>query len=274
MLDRARFDWIAEAEAKTDEALAVVKRVVDWFFATYEESSDENNATYDDCSDEWEFGCNGYCSTREGLDGYFVAEFATFYDAERAEILDAAVDEIEQGGCRSWTEKASPANVPLLRAHDHYWGRGHVHVFHEDEGKTLCGKTRETCPRRNGFRRQRRHRLQGLLARDQAERAAMKVARFYKGRESEVPTSWAEGEEMLAHAMGKYFDRRGGNLERMSVAARVAYGLFGERFLAADPTDALVYLLQEICRRRAAGLNGLEKPRRWHSIDEEEEEQS
>ena len=76
MLDRTRFDWIAEAEAKTDEALALVKRMVDWFFATYEESSDENNAAYDDCSDEWEYACGERCSSRDGLDGHFDTELA------------------------------------------------------------------------------------------------------------------------------------------------------------------------------------------------------
>jgi hypothetical protein len=87
-------------------------------------------------------------------------------------------------------------------------------------------------------------------------------------REAEIPTSYAEGEEMLAHALGAYFDKRGGNVERMSCAARVAYGLFGERFMAPDPTIALVYLLQELCRRKGAGLDSLEKPRKWRSVDE------
>ena len=142
MLDRTTFPWITEAEAKTDEALALVKRMVDWFFATYEESSDENNATYD----EWVHSFGGHCSAREGLGGYFVAELATFDDTERAEIVDAAVDEIEQGGCRSWTEKPAPANVPLLRAHDHQRGKGHVHRFEAELGKTLCGRKLENCP--------------------------------------------------------------------------------------------------------------------------------
>jgi hypothetical protein len=29
----------------------------------------------------------------------------------------------------------------LLRAHDHYWGKGHVHRFEADIGKTTCGRT-------------------------------------------------------------------------------------------------------------------------------------
>jgi hypothetical protein len=90
----------------------------------------------------------------------------------------------------------------------------------------------------------------------------------FSNRDAEVPDTWKEGEEMLAHVMGAYQDRRGGNLERMSCAARVAYGLFGERFTAAGPTGALVYLLQEICKRKGAGLDGLEGPRRWLPVDE------
>jgi hypothetical protein len=82
MLDRTRFDWIAEAEAKTDEALALVKRMVDWFFATYEESSDENNAAYDDTYDEWVHSFGEHCSAREWLDGRFDTELATFDDTE------------------------------------------------------------------------------------------------------------------------------------------------------------------------------------------------
>ena len=64
---------------------------------------------------------------------------------------------------------------------------------------------------------------------------------------------------MLTHVLGRYFDRRGGNIERLSCVARVAYGLFGEHLMAPDPTIALVYLMQELCRRKGAGLEGLEQ---------------
>ena len=87
-------------------------------------------------------------------------------------------------------------------------------------------------------------------------------------REAEVPETWDEGFDMLVQTMDAYQNRRGGNVERLSVAARVAFGLFGERFLAADPTSALVWLLLEVCRRRGAGLDSLEKPRRCRSSDE------
>jgi hypothetical protein len=72
--------------------------------------------------------------------------------------------------------------------------------------------------------------------------------------EIEIPETWAEGETMLTQALGPYYDERGRNIMRLSIAARVAYGLFGEKFLAADPTTALLYLLQRICIRKGAGL--------------------
>jgi hypothetical protein len=98
----------------------------------------------------------------------------------------------------------------------------------------------------------------------------VRIVRFHNSREAAVPKSWDEGFDMLVQTMNAYQDRRGGNLARQSAAARVAYGLFGERFMAADPTDAIVFLVQEICRRKGAGLDGLEKLRRWHSAEEEE----
>jgi hypothetical protein len=99
----------------------------------------------------------------------------------------------------------------------------------------------------------------------------MKIVPINK-RECEIPTDWREGEEMLTHVMGPYFDKRGGNVERMSCAARVAFAFFAEHFMAPDPTAALIFLMMEICKRRGAGLDGLEKARRWHSIEEEEKQ--
>jgi hypothetical protein len=89
----------------------------------------------------------------------------------------------------------------------------------------------------------------------------MKMVRVDKNREVEVPTSWSEGEKMLTHALGAYYDERGQNLARLSVAARVAHGLFGQQLMAADPTLALLYLLQRICIRRGAGLDNLKERR-------------
>ena len=69
----------------------------------------------------------------------------------------------------------------------------------------------------------------------------------------EVPETWAEGEKMIASAMA-YHEGRGGNTSLKSVLGRVAYGLFGEKFLAADPTQALAFLVKRICERKGAGL--------------------
>jgi len=90
----------------------------------------------------------------------------------------------------------------------------------------------------------------------------MRLVRVDKNRMIDVPETYNEGADMLRAAMNGFHDARGHNLTRASVAARVAYGLFGEHFMAADPTCALVWLLLEICRRKGAGLDGLEKPRR------------
>jgi hypothetical protein len=92
------------------------------------------------------------------------------------------------------------------------------------------------------------------------------------GREMEIPETYAEALGMLDAVMNPYQDRRGGNLERISVAARVAFWIVGERFLAPDPTVALIFLMQEICKRRGAGLDGLERPRRWLSVDKAEKQ--
>jgi hypothetical protein len=59
----------------------------------------------------------------------------------------------------------------------------------------------------------------------------MRVVRF-SNRDAEVPETYDESFDMLVQTMNAYQDRRGGNLERLSCAARVAYGLFGERFMA------------------------------------------
>ena len=82
----------------------------------------------------------------------------------------------------------------------------------------------------------------------------MRVVRVDKNREVEVPTTWIEAEKMLTNALGAYYDGRGKNLARLSIASRAAHGMFGEQFMAGDPTIALLFLLQRICKRKGAGL--------------------
>ena len=61
------------------------------------------------------------------------------------------MEEIEADGTTDWAKviddpEPEPAVAWLLHAHDHYWGKGHVHRFEADVGKTTCGKTLENCP--------------------------------------------------------------------------------------------------------------------------------
>jgi hypothetical protein len=85
----------------------------------------------------------------------------------------------------------------------------------------------------------------------------MKMVSVGNGRIHEVPTTWAEGEDMITLAMD-YHDGRGGNLAIQSACARIAFGLFGEKMMAADPTQALGFLMQRICQRKGAGLESRE----------------
>ena len=79
----------------------------------------------------------------------------------------------------------------------------------------------------------------------------MRVVRVGKSSEAEVPTTWSEGEAMIANALGAYYDGRGKNLARLSIAARVIHGMFGRKYMAAEPTLALLYL-----GARNAGVRG------------------
>ncbi len=81
----------------------------------------------------------------------------------------------------------------------------------------------------------------------------MKTVRVGNGRIYEVPETWAEGEAMITKAM-KNHDGRGSNLVLQAVVAQVAYGMFGDKWMAADPTQALCYLVQRICQLKGAGL--------------------
>jgi hypothetical protein len=81
----------------------------------------------------------------------------------------------------------------------------------------------------------------------------MKVVRAKRVKEAEVPENWAEAERMITNAM-RYHDGRGGNLAIQSVCARIAYGMYGDKWMAADPTQALAYWIQRLCQLKGAGL--------------------
>jgi hypothetical protein len=141
MLNRTTFDWITEAEAKTDEALALVKQMIEWFLAHYEDPS--ANTPYDD---GYVYLCGGPYDAREEIEANFETELADFSDDEheREEIIDAVLAELESAGGPEWAKIRH--DVRLLRAHDHYWGKGHVHGFNDERDKTLCGRTPTMCP--------------------------------------------------------------------------------------------------------------------------------
>jgi hypothetical protein len=69
----------------------------------------------------------------------------------------------------------------------------------------------------------------------------------------EVPDTWVEAEAMITKAM-RYHNGRGGNTAQGAVARAVVYGMFGEKWMAADPTQALMFLMQKICKKKGAGL--------------------
>src|SRR5262252_9224466 len=41
---------------------------------------------------------------------------------------------------------AGQGKVPLLRAHPHHWGMGHIHQIDVERDQTLCGQTPARCP--------------------------------------------------------------------------------------------------------------------------------
>lgn len=82
----------------------------------------------------------------------------------------------------------------------------------------------------------------------------MKTVKVGKDRIYEVPTTYAEGEKMITDAMRYYDGQRGGNMGTLSACSRVAFGLFCDQELTADPTQALAYLIQRLCIRKGAGV--------------------
>ena len=163
MLGREDFAWIAEAEAKTDEAVALSNRIIEWFYATYEDPA-YVSAFYADGYPGGEL-----YDARTEISGHFYDELTAL--DERDAILDAVVDEIEEDGVTEWRERGiwdvdeddHLSAVPLLRAHDHRWGKGHVHFF--VVVRPYAAKSWRTAPAmRSGGRR--RHHLQGVPAPD------------------------------------------------------------------------------------------------------------
>ena len=82
----------------------------------------------------------------------------------------------------------------------------------------------------------------------------MKILKARRTNEAEIPETWAEAEELITKAMS-YHEGRGYNLAIHAVCARIAYGLLCDQSMTPDPTTALAFLIQRICREKGAGLN-------------------
>ena len=83
----------------------------------------------------------------------------------------------------------------------------------------------------------------------------MKLVLVDKNWSVEVPETWREAEDMLTHALGSYYDERGRNIMRLSIVARVAHGMFGDKWMSPNPSTTLLYLLQRICQLKGASLD-------------------
>ena len=137
------FSWEDDAAAKTEKALALAERMIAWFRDNYEDPAE--HTPY--CTAEGGYQCELY-DAREEIEGHFAADDSVSAD-EFEEVLDLAVAEIEADGVEEWAGYSTPPQpegVRLLRAHDHHWGKGQVHRFEADIGKTTCGKKLENCP--------------------------------------------------------------------------------------------------------------------------------
>lgn len=81
----------------------------------------------------------------------------------------------------------------------------------------------------------------------------MKMVRIGKNLVHEVPETWVEGEKILSYAYAARTGR-GSNLALQAACARVAFGLLCDQSMTPDPTEALLRLMQRICKRKGAGL--------------------
>jgi hypothetical protein len=86
--DRTAFSWEDAAEAKTDEAVTIIKRMIEWFLNKYEDPAE--STPY--CSAEGGYQCELYGAYEE-ISGHFIDAEGAFSEAEWEEIVGAAVDE-------------------------------------------------------------------------------------------------------------------------------------------------------------------------------------
>jgi hypothetical protein len=133
-------------------AAAAIKEMAAWFSANYLPHEE------------------GY-SAEEVLREKYEERLGAEFGDDDEEILEAALAEIEENeedGVEGWISIKEQAEIeaayaadraaddgielsgllPLLRAADHHWGKGHVHLIVEDSDprRTLCGQTPARCP--------------------------------------------------------------------------------------------------------------------------------
>jgi hypothetical protein len=146
-------NWIDEAEAKIEEARAIIKEMVEWFLARYEDAA--THTPYITAEGGYQWGCNEPYGAYEEIGGSF-PQREGFSEDDWDTIVNLAVEEVEEaGGVIDWAlivddyePEPEPNVVRLLYASNHSFGdgRGHVHAFDKQAGKTPCGRTLETCP--------------------------------------------------------------------------------------------------------------------------------
>jgi hypothetical protein len=170
-------NWIDEAEAKIEEARAIIKEMVEWFLARYEDAA--THTPYITAEGGYQWGCNEPYGAYEEIGGSF-PQREGFSEDDWDTIVNLAVEEVEEaGGVIDWAlivddyePEPEPNVVRLLYASNHSFGdgRGHVHAFDKQAGKTPCGRTLETCPGTVGMGDPSE--LQVLPERDRAKRKA------------------------------------------------------------------------------------------------------
>ena len=148
---RAAFSWEVAAREKTQDAITHVKGMVRWFLANHENPATLVFDDKDGPKGKLGFRYGGPYDARAELIKNFRDELVARFDLrdDRRALVATAVAEIEKYGCCEWTGIRRLHDVPLLRAHEHYWSQGRVgrvHRFDEAQAKTLCGKELTLCP--------------------------------------------------------------------------------------------------------------------------------
>jgi hypothetical protein len=107
--------------------LVLSTQMVEWFRAHYTPSD------------------SGEYDAREELEGNFGYQLEAFGDEGREEILDSVTMELEETGDLSW-EMIDPADVRLLRAHDHEWASATCTALRQTSARPHAGESSRLVP--------------------------------------------------------------------------------------------------------------------------------